>query len=199
MTVITDPSIRSVLWTRLRSEYSDRPGTLIVDEMGLCEGAARIDLAVVNGVIHGFEIKSDRDSLDRLRHQARYYNSTLGRVTAVLGERHYAKALEAIPDWWGVILVSAGTPIEMNDVREAQLNPSLDPSEVVKLLWRHEAADLLSSLPGESVSSRMTRASLWRRLVEALPPSEVEKHVSERLLQRAVWPRGSAKLEVIGG
>lgn len=46
---------------------------LVVEELGLFHGASRVDLAVVGRSLHGYEIKSDRDSLDRLEQQAADY------------------------------------------------------------------------------------------------------------------------------
>ena len=52
-----DAAIRPVLLANLQQRSG--PGTLIVEELGLCEGAVRIDVAAINGSIHGYEIKSD--------------------------------------------------------------------------------------------------------------------------------------------
>ena len=62
---------------RLRADERLHPwdsNTRIVEELGLCQGVARVDLAVVNGTIHGYEIKSERDTLTRLSGQAEIYN-----------------------------------------------------------------------------------------------------------------------------
>ena len=62
-----DEDIRSVLRARLALEYGTDPSALVLDEFGLACSSARVDLAVVNGCLHGYEIKSDVDSLARLR------------------------------------------------------------------------------------------------------------------------------------
>ena len=41
----------------------DGKGKIDVEELGVCRGRVRVDVAVVNGTLHGYEIKSDRDSL----------------------------------------------------------------------------------------------------------------------------------------
>ena len=46
---------------------------MILDELGICRGRVRIDLTVVNGLLHGYEIKSERDTLARLETQADLY------------------------------------------------------------------------------------------------------------------------------
>src|SRR5262245_26146770 len=59
-----DAEIRHALRAYLRARYADKPGTAILDELAICRGQVRVDLAVVNGSVHGYEIKSDRDTLD---------------------------------------------------------------------------------------------------------------------------------------
>ena len=94
--------VREALHAKVLLAHRDDPHTLVVDELGLCEGEARVDIAVVNGFIHGFEIKSERDTLERLPHQVEVYSLVLDRVTLVVAENHAAHAMEVIPDWWGV-------------------------------------------------------------------------------------------------
>ena len=61
-----DCDIRKALRKRLEEAHKGESGTRIVEEFGLCQGRARIDVAVFNGFINGFEIKSARDTLKRL-------------------------------------------------------------------------------------------------------------------------------------
>src|SRR5258706_11027427 len=92
----TDALIRKALLVRLSHQY---PSTKyrIVPELGLWHGAARIDIAVVNGILHGFEIKSDRDTLSRLDVQMPAYNSVFDKVTLVVGRTHLVQAFQTIP------------------------------------------------------------------------------------------------------
>ena len=81
--MIKDIDIRQVLLKKLSAEYRYDPDTIIIEELGLCQGEARIDLALVNGFIHGYEIKSERDTLERLPSQIEIYCRTLDTVTIV--------------------------------------------------------------------------------------------------------------------
>src|SRR4029077_13805561 len=60
------------------------------------------DVAVVNGALDGFELKSDRDRLDRLARQSEIYGAVFDRMTLVVGPRHERQAARMIPDWWGL-------------------------------------------------------------------------------------------------
>ncbi len=63
--VLGDSDIRAVLRSRLFLKHPDEADTVVIEELGLCRGQVRVDVAVVNGLLHGYEIKSDRDSLRR--------------------------------------------------------------------------------------------------------------------------------------
>lgn len=105
---MNDNQIRSALKQKLFVQYFRDSETLILDEVGIRHGAARIDLVVVNGTLHGFEIKSDRDTLKRLPKQVRIYNPVLDRITLVVGHRHADEAMQIVPEWWGVKLAVIG-------------------------------------------------------------------------------------------
>ena len=96
-----DLDIRRALRGEIALLYQDDPDTLVVEELGLCEGDARIDVAVINGSITGYEIKSERDTLDRLPSQMHIYSRCLTYVTVVATELHLAQIHAVVPRWWG--------------------------------------------------------------------------------------------------
>lgn len=58
--VLGDSDIRPVLRSRLRLKHANDTDTVVIEELGLCRGQVRVDVSVVNGLLHGYEIKSDR-------------------------------------------------------------------------------------------------------------------------------------------
>jgi len=166
---------------------------MIVDELGLCQGAVRVDVALVNEHLHGFEIKADTDSLDRLQHQAAMYSGALEMASIVAAERHLPRARTVLPAWWG-IAVAAPTRgcVKIESFRRADANPAVDPAALVQLLWRDEVLRCLSQLGlAEGFRSKPRRA-LWGRLVEALSLDELSSVVKSTLKARGDWrSRGS--------
>ena len=71
--VLGDSDIRAVPRSSLFFKHLDEADTVVIEELGLCRGQVRVDVAVVNGLLHGYEIKSDRDSLRRLGVQVEVY------------------------------------------------------------------------------------------------------------------------------
>jgi len=61
-----DIDVRRKLRVEVERSHECEFDTLIVEELGLCQGIARVDLAVVNGSVHRYEIKSESDTLTRL-------------------------------------------------------------------------------------------------------------------------------------
>jgi hypothetical protein len=63
---VRDHEIRASLLATLERQFAGDPETLIVPEMDVHRGASGVDVAVVNGALRDYEIKRERDTLDRL-------------------------------------------------------------------------------------------------------------------------------------
>src|SRR5687768_3916541 len=139
-----DRDVRTAVRKWLAELHADDEDTRVVEEMGIWAGTVRIDVAVINGELQGYELKSERDTLVRLPRQAEFYNAVFDRVTIVLADRHAAKALPIIPEWWGVkcATVDESAGVELRPLREAVRNPAVDPLQLARLLWRDEALDV---------------------------------------------------------
>lgn len=139
-----DIDIRKKLSSEMERQHYDDPDTLILHELGLCKGIARVDLAVVNGNIHGYEIKSQQDTLVRLPHQADIYSRALEFVTIVASPSHANKIDTIVPSWWGLwTAVQNDGEVRLERLRDAHQNPQLDPLAVAQLLWRDEVLQAL--------------------------------------------------------
>lgn len=185
---MNDTDIRQVVLSDLGREYESDPDTVIIEELGLCQGEARVDIAVVNGSIHGFEIKSDRDTLKRLPGQIQIYNRSLDSVTLVVGSRHLYQTLEIIPKWWGVIVAREKSgQMHLKMRRKGKPNPCLDLSSVVQLLWRDEAYEALKERGLHRGLSNKPRTILWKKLTELLSIEELKALIGNALKSRGNW------------
>lgn len=182
---ITDAAIRPFLRDRLLRECESDPETVLVEELGLCRGKVRIDLALVNGTMHGFEIKSDRDSLRRLPVQVDLYSQVLDRATLVVGERFAPRATSVVPSWWGIMRVSVvGRRLRFATLRRARLNPQRNARVLAELLWSDDALAILQER-GEAQGLRgKPRHVLWDRLCDCLTVGEIAEAVRSRLKAR---------------
>ena len=139
-----DVDIRRKLQVDERLHFDD-PNTRIIQELGLCQGIARVDIAVVNGSIHGYEIKSERDTLARLPGQIEIYKRALDFVTVVTEPAHVVKVRDAIPSWWGIwtAVYDKQGELRLDTLRKHRPNPAVVPFALAQLLWREEALDVL--------------------------------------------------------
>lgn len=199
MQASNDAQIRSMLIPYVRAQYQ-QPDTLILEEFALLGGAIRADLAVLNGVSHGFEIKSDRDTLSRLPNQADAYSSIFDRVTLVSTSRHLKSAEMLIPRWWGLIEYSSPAEDEerLELIRECQPNPNLDGIAIANLLWRPEAIRLLEHLGLDHGVRSKPMEVLAERLAATVRVDKLSRHVREALRARGDW-RSAARLKQCGG
>src|SRR4051812_8285009 len=99
-----DRDVREQLSHDLRQWHPDK-STLFVDELDL-GGLVRVDVAAVNGALWGYEIKSERDTLRRLPTQVEVYSRVLDFAALVVAERHRDHAVDLLPDWWHVVVVT---------------------------------------------------------------------------------------------
>lgn len=187
---MNDLVIRKVLKQELMRRHKKNKDTLILDELVVGHGAVRIDLVVLNNRLHGYEIKSDLDSLRRLPGQIRAYNSVMDRVTLVVGYRHAYNALRIVPEWWGVKLAEIrkinGTVI-LSSARSPRRNPEIDLNAIVALLWREEALNILEEFGPAKEMRFKPRIKIYKRLVEICKPDYLHARIRQQMKCRKGW------------
>jgi hypothetical protein len=185
-----DLDIRKAFREYLAEVHRNEKGTLVVEEMGICQGQTRIDVAVVNGSLNGYEIKSDRDTLERLPKQVELYSKTLDHAWILVGSRYALDVRHHIPDWWGLMLAiptATASRIAFEVQQSAQLNPNIDPFALCQLLWRDEALAILEQRGmARGVRSKPRRYS-WQRLADNLELDELKQVVRQTLKAREQW------------
>jgi hypothetical protein len=192
-----DLEIRGGLLTQLRDKHGTDTDAVVVQELGMCRGQVRVDVALVNGAFHGYEIKSDRDSLRRLDRQAEVYGQVLDRATLVTGERHLEHVLATLPSWWGIVIAGASQSHPRSEaptlttIRAESPNPDRKARALAELLWLQDALQLLDDRQAlRGYRSKPCRI-VWDRLCEVYSLDEIAAAVRERLKARA--RRGAAQ------
>lgn len=184
-----DLEIRRQLRHRLENEFGNDPAALILDELGVCCGRVRADMAVVNGELKGFEIKSDQDTLLRLRSQAPVYCKVFDTVSIVVATKHLEKAIKIVPSWWGMLIaeMSENAAPRISVYRRERNNPRPDPMAIAQLIWRDEAFELLKARNLHSGLRTKPRKFLWMALVRNFPLTELQMLVRTQLRARRDW------------
>ncbi|MEF2074435.1 sce7726 family protein [Consotaella aegiceratis] len=185
----TDADIRSALHAKRLRSAKFHPDTLVIDELGLAHARSRIDVAVINGCIHGYEIKSAKDSLNRLATQIDIYRQTLQKLTFVAAPKHVAGIMSCAPEWCGMISAEQGPRggINFHVLRNASANPEIDPVMMAHLLWRDEVIELLDKAGYAPKVLRRPRKQLYEILCEAMTLREITASIRIFMAQRRTW------------
>lgn len=184
-----DYEIRQALVRSLEAAYKDDPEHKIIEELGINYGSVRADVAVINGIMDCYEIKSDRDTLQRLPGQIRGYNAVFDKVTLVVGFAHIYEALEMIPDWWGVTIAKTNSngSIVFSVIRDARANTNKDKDTIARLLWREEALRILEDKHQDVGVRSKPKAVIYDRLTSVLDVEELSFIVRQSLRSRPMW------------
>ena len=157
---LDDLTIRSALRSKLLADHAEEGDTALMEELGLCRGRVRVDLALVNGHLNGYEIKSDRDTLTRLETQAEIYMKVFDRLTIVVGSKHLSSIGTRLPEWWGILQAIQGATAALSGF-ETYAGPNSISREIL---------DHLLSYCGETMRSAYSK----RQMSEASAVNHVE-------------------------
>lgn len=184
-----DASLRSALKARLARRHRDETNVVIVEELPAGRASTRIDLAVLNGHLHGFEIKSDLDTLERLPRQVASFGASMQQMTLVVGQRHVDAALGVVPDWWGVTTatLTATGLVRFKVRRGGRRNPRLDPRSLAELLERDELLAVLRRHRADRGVRTAGYAAVVERMISCVPLHALVDEVREELKFRAAW------------
>ncbi|KGE17554.1 sce7726 family protein [Paenibacillus wynnii] len=185
-----DIDIRTSLHRRLKAEHATEiADTLILDELALCQGDARIDVAVVNGAINGYEIKSESDTLGRLPRQCEAYSKVFDTVTVLTASKYVEGIINLVPDWWGLTRAEMEEDgvVHFFSIREPQKNPCIDSLALAQLLWRDEAIIILKERGLQKGLLSKPRKVLWEALAENLSLVDLQYEVRKTLKSRTNW------------
>ena len=186
----TDIEIRTLLRAHISNELANYPHRFrVIEELGVNHGNARIDIAVINGVMHGYEIKSDLDTFYRLSAQITAYNAIFDEMTIVVGLSHLLAAIEIVPDWWGV-MVARKLPdgkLKLNTIRSSEKNAGQDLVAVSRLLWRDEALSFLEDVNAAAGVRAKSRGEIYSRLVNSVDGDLLKERVRNVLCERSSW------------
>lgn len=172
----------------LKSAHED-PASFVVDELGLKNGEVRADIAVINGKMVGYEIKTDKDTLLRLSPQILAYNEVFDKAYIISGEKHLDKVRSLVPEWWGIYIIKPTGPDKCKFVciRRGKLNRNKDAFGITQLLWKEEVKEIVESITNNYVKTRLTKYDLYDILVSNLDTNKITQLASKYLKKRVGW------------
>ncbi len=185
--MLKDYEIREALTKKLHKENNGHSYRLI-NELAVCDGDARVDIAIANGRLCGYEIKSDMDTLERLPRQIIAYNKTFDKIVIIVGEKYADKIEKVVPEWWGIEVAYENrfNNISFRPIRRAKINREVEPKSILELLWREEVFKLLKDNGVKGISSK-NRRKLRDIAVKTISLRDLKNYTRETLKFREGW------------
>ncbi|GAB3844226.1 hypothetical protein GCM10028822_01290 [Hymenobacter terrigena] len=171
---MNDPEIRALLYPLL-------VGGVRIDE--LPTGTTRADVVhITEHFMHGYEVKGDGDTLQRVANQLRCYGEVYDFVTFIITEKHLPRLLPLLPEWVGILVASAEG---LRPHRAAGYNATVERAPLAKLLLLEEVKQFLLARGLTGVSTLRSReVSNFLRTTQLVPLSSLAQYVRERLIAR---------------
>ncbi len=185
---VSEREIRAFIKTQIPRWVRGKESAFLVEEMEVCSGRARIDLAVIADSLIGIEIKGPKDDVSRLPAQARAYSQCFDQVVLVTHDGLASKAASLVPDWWGIIVgCQSRRGLQYRFIRRPQPNPTLNLDAFLALLWRDEIDALMTDLVGGNTRPRATKRTMRAELMSRIE-SPILRHASlKKLRERTDW------------
>lgn len=181
--------VRHLLYcTEIKERLKISAKARVVDEFQILRGQGRIDVALIDDALHGYEIKSASDTLERLPSQQAIYGKVFERITLVADERHVKEAVSMVPKHWGLIVVGMknGKPYA-DTLWPAMRNQNIDKLALAQLLWRAEVLELMEYFDLTSGLKSANRKTLWRHISNNLTLEQIKAFVCFKLRTRKDW------------
>lgn len=160
-------------------------------------GKSRADVVILNDTSTVYEIKSERDTLQRLEKQLVDYSKIFARSYVVASERHVEAILKLIPQNVGVMCLKRWNSIKT--VRGAVDRPdALNPVSILCALRRAEAINILRRM-GVSVPA-VPNTQMYAALLEqysGLEPKQVHAAMVQELRKSRTQHRFKKAVDVL--
>ena len=183
MSVLLDKDIREIFTTHHAKRY---PKSNLLSEVRINNGLAIADL-VSFGIktSHCYEIKSDKDKIARALEQSKSYDIVFNKISLITTATQYKKALEIIPHYWGIIVVSNTPRIKVCYIRKASDSPLFSKQKALFTLWRDELLNiLLMKNIIEKPKKKSSRSELINILCTELSTTEICRSMNSYLVDR---------------
>jgi hypothetical protein len=136
-------------------------------------GNNKADVVILNGTASAYEIKSERDNLDRLQQQTESYRRVFARVNVITSFNHLDEVKDLINADVGIMILNKNYAFSV--VRKADINPKrIDAGAVFDSIQLHESKMILQLLGVEIPRLPNTQQyTALREIFKSLPPEQV--------------------------
>ncbi|MHB1729885.1 MAG: sce7726 family protein [Leptospirillum sp.] len=193
---MTEREVRRVLISRLASTEGYAGATFIC-EMFLDNFSRRADLVVVGDKLSVFEIKSDRDTLDRLEGQVNSYVRFFEQVTIVCAKKHLSGVLNVVPETVSIWSINENGNIAI--VRRSKTQFLRSQVNWLSFLPVDELKSLLRQEGGGSIGNRSDLLNLAKHIPLDIAREYVLNYLKRRdiRIQSLIKKRAEKRSQII--
>jgi hypothetical protein len=183
MSILLDKEIREIFTTHHSKRY---PKSNLLNEVRINNGLAIADLVSIGiNTAHCYEIKSDKDKIARVLEQSKSYDIVFNKISLITTLTNYEKALDIIPPYWGIIVVSDSPKNKVYYYRKADYSPYFSKQKALYTLWRDELLDIIAMKKiNDKSTSRASRSKIIDILCDNLSTTEICRLMNHFLLNR---------------
>lgn len=193
---MNDLQIRKFLKTGPLKKYMNDSNSLVLDEFNISLGLVRADIAIVNGVLHGIEIKSEKDTLKRLDHQLKEYNKFFEYITIVSCEKFREKIIEIAPSNYGILIAkNINNEIVFEQLRKATKNKNVNKLCLVQSLWKNELIEIIESIDYKKGFKSKSKSFMYDIICENFSTNQLLSLVKLKLKTRVNWRVDSQQIQ----
>ncbi|MEJ7580605.1 sce7726 family protein [Acinetobacter baumannii] len=182
--------IRTALRNWVYKKFELKQNDILINELGFwnkdpestVDCSFRADLALANGRLVGFEIKSQKDSLKRWTSQMMAYNNVFDEIWLCSHGKHLHRALHITDKHIGVLAVDDSGSITV--VRYAAENTKLNFYDLSGLLWKEELLAFAALNNIIEVKSRMTKNEIRDILSKCSSVNKLKPYLLQKLKER---------------
>lgn len=188
--ILGPDEIRIALRNWVHNRFELKQSDILINELGFfnkdpestVDSSFRADLALANGRLVGFEIKSQKDSLKRWASQMAAYSNVFDEIWLCSHGKHLHRALEITEKHIGLLVVDESGSITI--VRYATENNKLNFYDLSGLLWKDELLNFAYLNNISEIKSRMTKNEIRDILSKKSNLAELKPYVLQRLKER---------------
>lgn len=180
--MLREHDIKTALIVRLHQKGM-LDNAVLINEMVVAKWSRRADLALANGTLQAFEIKSDYDSLKRLDGQLATFNSRFEKVTVVCAPKFTVEVLNRVSHETEVLEVSkSNDSIVFKVIQRGKTRNIKDKKMLIGFLLKKEI-QLLLRRNGLAHAVNLAREDLENECLK-LPASLIRVFVLDTLKNR---------------
>lgn len=134
----------------------------------------KADIAIFNGTSTAYEIKSERDKMDRLDRQLSSYKKCFSKVYVITGESHLKDVRSIAPEGVGILILNSR--FQISTIREASSNiDDLDIGAMADSVKQSELFSMLNKLgvPTPDVANTEIRTKV-KKILKGFPKDEIQ-------------------------